>query len=536
MTEPVPGDSPRPGRTSGASAFLVGAGILLSRLAGLVRQRVFSHYLGISDAADAYTVGFRIPNFLQNLFGEGALSASFIPVYAGLLAQGRRDEARRVAGAIAGLLGLIVGVLVLAGVLETPLLIDLIAPGFSGEKRELTITLVRIFFPGAGLLVLSAWCLGVLNSHRSFLLPYAAPVLWNAAIIAALAWQGNRLQPGPLAVAAAWGAVVGSGLQFVIQLPAIWRLAGRPTPNLATDLEGVRSVVANFLPAFIGRGVVQISAYVDSIIATLLPSGAAAALGSAQMLYTLPVSLFGMSVSAAELPAMSGTTGTGPEVAAHLRTRLDDGLRRIAFFIVPSAAAFVALGGVIASALFQTGKFTAADSQYVWGILAGSAVGLLAGTLGRLYTSACYALRDTRTPLRFALIRVALTVLLGLLFALWVPPLVGLEARWGAAGLTASAGMAGWVEFYLLRRSMNLRIGRTGIAAPHLFRLWSAALIAAGAGWALLQVVGSWAPVPRACVVLAGFAAAYLGITALLGVDEVRDVADRFRRMTRRGT
>jgi len=536
MTAPDPGVSPRPGRTSGASAFLVGAGILLSRLAGLIRQRVFSHYLGISDAADAYTVAFRIPNFLQNLFGEGALSASFIPVYAGLLAQGRRDEARRVAGAVAGLLGLLVGGLVLVGVLATPLLIDLIAPGFSGAKRELSITLVRIFFPGAGLLVLSAWCLGVLNSHRSFLLPYAAPVLWNAAIIGALVWQGNRLEPGPLAIAAAWGAIVGSGLQFLIQLPAVWRLAGRPRPELTMDLPGVRTVLANFLPAFVGRGVVQISAYVDSIIATLLPSGAAAALGSAQMLYTLPVSLFGMSVSAAELPAMAGTVGTGPEVAAHLRKRLDEGLRRIAFFIVPSAAAFVALGGVIASALFQTGKFTAADSDYVWGILAGSAVGLLAGTLGRLYTSACYALRDTRTPLRFALIRVALTVLLGLLFALWVPALVGLEDRWGAAGLTASAGMAGWVEFYLLRRSMNARIGSTGIPMPHLVRLWTAAILAAGAGWGLLAAVRGFHPVPRAVLVLSAYAAVYLAVASVLKVEEVRDVTGRLRRAVRRGS
>ena len=535
MTATAPGASPRPGRTPGASAFLVGAGILLSRLAGLIRQRVFSHYLGISDAADAYTVAFRIPNFLQNLFGEGALSASFIPVYAGLLAQGRRDEARRVAGAIAGLLGLVVSGLVLVGVLATPLLIDLIAPGFSGAKRELTITMVRIFFPGAGLLVLSAWCLGVLNSHRSFLLPYAAPVLWNAAIIVALAWQGSRLEPGPLAIAAAWGAVVGSGLQFVIQLPAIWHLAGRPRPVLATDLPGVRTVVTNFIPAFVGRGVVQISAYVDSIIATLLPSGAAAALGSAQMLYTLPVSLFGMSVSAAELPAMAGTVGTGPEVAAQLRGRLDQGLRRIAFFIVPSAAAFVALGNVIASALFQTGRFTAADSDYVWGILAGSAVGLLAGTLGRLYTSACYALRDTKTPLRFALIRVALTVFLGLGFALWVPGLLGIEARWGAAGLTASAGMAGWVEFYLLRRAMNARIGSTGIPAGHLARLWGAALLAAGAGWGVLSRVASMAPVPRAMLVLTAYGAAYVAVTSILGVEEVRAITGRLRRGIQRG-
>src|SRR5512139_3704833 len=164
----------------GRWAFLVAAGILLSRLAGLVRQRIFSHYFGqVSDAADAFKAAFRIPNFLQNLFGEGVLSASFIPVYAGLLAQGKSEEADRVAGAIFSLLSLLVSILVLIGVLATPLLIAVIAPGFKGAKVELTVSLVRILFPGAGILVLSAWCLGVLNSHRRFFVSYTAPVAWN---------------------------------------------------------------------------------------------------------------------------------------------------------------------------------------------------------------------------------------------------------------------------------------------------------------------------------------------------------------------
>src|SRR5438094_5615241 len=180
-----------PPRT-GKSAIFVATGILISRLAGLVRARVFSHYFGLqSDAADAFNAAFRIPNFLQNLFGEGALSASFIPVYAALVARGERKDADRVAGAVGALLALVVAVLVLVGVLATPLLIAAIAPGFTGEKRELTIQLVRILFPGAGLLVLSAWCLGVLNSHHRFLLSYTAPVVWNAAMIATLAIFGG---------------------------------------------------------------------------------------------------------------------------------------------------------------------------------------------------------------------------------------------------------------------------------------------------------------------------------------------------------
>ncbi|MGH9931464.1 MAG: lipid II flippase MurJ, partial [Pyrinomonadaceae bacterium] len=159
-------------KSTGRSAFMVGAGILISRIVGLIRQRVFSHYFGLSPAGDAFSAAFKIPNFLQNIFGEGALSASFIPVYAKLLAHGDEDEADRVANAVLGMLALITSLIVVAGVLATPYVITLIAPGFAGETRELTIRLVRILFPGAGLLVMSAWCLGVLNSHHRFFISY----------------------------------------------------------------------------------------------------------------------------------------------------------------------------------------------------------------------------------------------------------------------------------------------------------------------------------------------------------------------------
>ncbi len=433
------------------------AGILVTRLTGLVRQRVFAHYFGLGPDADAFSAAFRIPNFLQNLFGEGALSASLIPVYASLVSRGENRKADRVAGAVLSLLALVVSALVLAGVLGTPVLISLIAPGFAGAKRELTIQLVRILFPGAGLLVLSAWCLGVLNSHRRFLLSYTAPVVWNAAMIATMVLYGGATLPR-LAVFLAWGSVVGSALQFAVQLPSVWLAA--PDLRLSLDIvsEEVRSVARNFVPVFISRGVVQVSAYVDTLLASLLPSGAVAALSSVQLLYTLPVSLFGMSVSAAELPAMSGEEDSA-EGRNALRIRLDAGLRRIALFVVPSAMAFIALGDVVAAAVFETGRFGHADTLYVWGILAGSAVGLLASTLGRLYASTYYALRDTRTPLRYAIVRVALTTLLGYLFAIPLPRLLGISQAWGAAGLTASAGLAGWVEMLLLRRGLNRRIG-----------------------------------------------------------------------------
>src|SRR6185312_6370873 len=155
---------------------------------GLVRDRVFAHYFGNSDAADAFRAAFRVPNILQNLFGEGVLSASFIPVYSRLLAEEDEEESGRVAGAVGAVLALTASLLVVAGMLAAPWLIWVIAPGFHGEKRDLTIHLVRILFPGAGLLVFSAWCLGILNSHRKFLLSYTAPVIWNFAIIGSFLW------------------------------------------------------------------------------------------------------------------------------------------------------------------------------------------------------------------------------------------------------------------------------------------------------------------------------------------------------------
>lgn len=528
MTTPGKAEALRSG--SRRHAFLVGSGIFLSRIAGLIRERAFAHYFGNSDAADAFRAAFKIPNFLQNLFGEGVLSASFIPVYAGLLAQEDEKEGRRVAGAVASLLALSTSALVLIGVLVTPYLIDVIAPGFSGEKRELTIRLVRILFPGAGLLVFSAWCLGVLNSHRKFFLSYTAPVIWNAAMIATLWRFGGRYAQYPLAEILAWGSVAGSALQVGVQLPAVLHLLRRLHLSLNFRAENVRTVVNNFAPVFLSRGVVQISAYIDSVLASLLTTGAVAALGYAQTLYLLPVSLFGMSVSAAELPAMSGARGDPKQVAEALRARLNSGLRQIAFLVLPSIVAFLALGDVIVAAIYRTGRFTHDDVIYVWGILAGATVGLLASTLGRLYASAYYALRDTRTPLRFAVVRVMLTTILGYLCAIPLPPMLGIEPRWGVAGLTISAGISSWVEFALLRRALNRRIGATGVGVEFLARLWAAALLAAAGGWAVRHYFGDHSPILLAVLALTPYGFIYFAATWALRLDEARSLFGRVSR------
>jgi putative peptidoglycan lipid II flippase len=500
---------------------LVAAGILASRVFGLVRQRVIAHYLGQSTApADAYAAAFRIPNFLQNLFGEGVLSASFIPEYTRLVASGDALEARRLAGAVASLLAALVTGVGAAGAAFSPALIDLLAPGFEGPRRDLAVTLTRILFPSVGLLVLSAWCLGVLNSHRRFLLSYAAPVGWNAMIIAATLWGAARGEPAERIVRwTVWGALAGSLVQLLAQLPLTLRLLGGLIPSFDTSSRHVQAVLRNFGPAFVSRGVVQISAFLDTLIASLLPLGAVAALTNAQMLYLLPVSLFGMSVAAAELPELAVAAGDEARTEA-LRERLARGSSQVAFFIVPCALGFLGLGHVMAGVVYQGGAFTRDDAYWVWGTLAAATVGLLPQALGRLLTTAYFALGDTRTTLRFATLRVSLALALGLVLALAAPRWLGLDPKWGTAGLALAGGLAGLLEYALLRRALVRRVGTWHGAGPSWLKLVGAAAIASLLGWAALGLVGAAGPVVGGLLVLGLFGLAYLGLTAALRVPE----------------
>ncbi len=519
---------------SGRYAALIGAGILLSRIAGLIRERIFSHYFGLSDAGDVFKAAFKIPNFLQNLFGEGVLSASFIPVYARLLAEDDERAANRVAGAVFSLLALFVSVLVLLGVLAAPILVDLIAPGFHEEKRAFLTRLVRIVFPGTGILVLSAWCLGVLNSHRKFFVSYAAPLAWNAVMIASLLGFGPRNEPYRLAEITAWASVAGSLLQFLVQLPTTLRLArglrlymGRRSPH-------VRRVAANFGPVVVSHGVVQVSAYIDNLLASFLSTGAVTALYNAQTLYLLPVSLFGMSISAAELPLMSAATGSSGEIAAALRSRIEAGLRRIAFFIVPSIVAFVALGDLVTGVIYQTGRFGRADTLYVWAILAGASIGLLANTWGRLYTSAFFSLHDTRTPLRFATVRVVFATILAYLAAFHIAPAAGVDRRWGVVGLVAASGVAAWIEFALLRRAFRRRISDVPVSSSFLAKLLAAALLAAAVAWAVKLALDVERPLSTGLIAIAAYGGVYLVATRAMGIAEMKSLIDRILSRTSR--
>ncbi len=518
---------------------------------GLVRQKLFAHYLGNGLEAAAFAAATRIPNVLQNLLGEGVLSASFIPTYAGLRAKGREADAKALAGAIFGLLALLVGLVVAVGLLAAPLLVSLIAPGYQGGARALTIALVRVIFPGTGVLVLSAWCLGVLNSHKRFFLSYAAPVVWNGAILVVLVALRD-VDAERLIHAVAWATVLGSALQFAVQLPAVFRLLGRIDPRPSLSAPGVSEVLRGFVPAVAARGVVQVSAYVDTAFATLLTERAVSALSYAQTIALLPVSLFGMAISAAELPDMSADAEKAEaERNQALFVRLEAGLGRLAFFVVPSAVAFVALGDVIAAVLLQGGRFTSVDSRLAWFILMGAGIALFAQTSGRLYSSAFYALKDTKTPLRFAVLRVTLGIGLGYYAVRVLPAQLGLGAELGVAAITATTGVTAWLEMVLLRRALAQRLGRLPNPGPIVAKVGVAAVIAAAVGlgvkWALgawrgfdAQAPGEWggslplpplaSPLLVAPLVLGSFGVVYGLVALLLRVPQASAVAKRVLR------
>jgi putative peptidoglycan lipid II flippase len=496
----------------------VGAGIFISRVFGFVRDRVVAHYFGSSDFADAWRAGLRLPNVVQNLLGEGTLSASMIPVYAEMLEEGREEDAARFAGAALGILSVTAGAVALVGWLVAPWLVGLFFWAWTPEKQALTVTVVRILFPMTGLLVLSAWALGILNSHRRFFVAYVAPVVWNlaqiVAVVGAAVYVGLGAQTPSLLLALAWGALVGGALQVVVQIPFLVGYVRGMRVSLGRGVEGVREGVRNFWPVLAARGVVNLSGWVDMILAGQLRNGALAVMGYAQTIYLLPISLFGMSIAASELPELSRMRGEAERVVSD---RVARALRRVMYFLVPSAAACLLLGDVLVGALYQTGEFAQAQTLVTWAVLGAYALGLPASASSRVLSSAFYAMRDTRTPARVAYLRVVVSAATG--FALMLPAdRFGFASlRVGAAGLALGASIGAWLEYALLRTALHRRIGSHGPGSGPVTRIALAAALATVAGVGVQLVAPGAHPTVTALETLLPFGVVYLAVAALLG-------------------
>jgi putative peptidoglycan lipid II flippase len=459
-----------------------------------------------------------MPNVVQNLLGEGTLSASMIPVYAEMLEEGREEDAARFAGAALGILTSVAGTLALLGWLLAPWLVGLFFWTWDAEKQALTVTLVRILFPMTGVLVISAWALGILNSHRRFFVSYVAPVVWNVAMISAViggaVYFGLEAQSRDLLLALAWGALAGGVLQLAFQIPFLVGYVRGMRASLGRGVEGVDEAVTNFWPVVAARGVVNLSGWIDMILAARLRDGALAVMGYAQTIYVLPISLFGMSIAASELPELSRMRGESAHVISE---RVSGALRRVTYFLVPSTLACLLMGDVLVAALYQTGEFGAAQSLVTWAVLAAYALGLPASASSRLLSSTFYALRDTKTPARIAYLRVAVSAALGI--ALMIPAdSFGFESlRVGAAGLAVGASVGAWLEYVLLRRALGRRLGPHGPGSGPVIRVALAAALATAGAVGVQLVVPAAHPIVIALETLLPFGVIYLTVAALLG-------------------
>ncbi len=503
--------------SQGRLAGSIAAGIIVARLLGFVRERVFAHYFGNSLAADAFRAALKIPNVIRNLLGEGTLAASFIPVYAALLERGEKEEARRLASTMASLLVLITAAAALLGILLAPVITDFAAPGFSGATRDLTVRLVEILFPMSGVMILSAWCLGVLNTHGKFFLSYAAAGMWNLAQIAVLVALGGYLLGARLVTALAWGALAGSLLQVAVQISTALKLMGGLRWELGLGLASVRRVIRNWGPVVVGAGVVQISSIVDTQLASLLSGGAVAMLGYAQLLATLPLSLFGVSIAAAALPGLSRDAAS--DARQELAGRISDSMRRLGFYIIPSAFGLASLSPWLVAALFQTGQFGTSDTELVAGVVAAYAIGLPAQASVKLLASGHYALGDTRTPVRIAVASVVTSAALAFALMQWL----------GVAGIALGSGLGAYLNLGLNYVTLERKVGP----------LWGArhgrdfgvaglgAMLASGAGILAGSHLGS--PWAAAVASSTGFGLVFSLVTLAGAHPDAKALARRFK-------
>jgi putative peptidoglycan lipid II flippase len=517
-------------RSSRVNSYIVGGCIFLSRIAGLIREILLAHFLGTSIYSDALKAALRIPNFLQNLFGEGVLSASFIPVYVRLIKHGDKEKAARLAKETGILLTILSFVALSLGILFSDFLVSIFAPGFSDETAQTTRTLLQIIFPGTALLVLSAWCLGILNSHRYFALSYSAPLFWNFSIILGLLFiyffYQSDLTLHEISIYTAWFILIGSVLQLGVQLPktfSLLRSNSQVSYSRSSRLsQSTWEVIKGFLPVSLGRGVVQISAYVDTIMASLLTSGSLSVLMYAQSIFLLPISVFGMAVSAAELPDLSEEEEGSLDYNSFME-RLYNAQERILFFILPSTFICIFLGSNIISILFESGEFTSDSVRYVSLTLSALSLGLTPSTLSRLLSSSLYALSYHRVVSVISISRLITGTLLGALFAFIILPYFEVSESLHITGIGLGSTIGAWVEVFLLRRVLIKHTqcplyiwGETQNFIKLLFACTLGILTAFALQYSL-ETYSRWLQI----VPVLGFGVSYLATCLFSGVPEV---------------
>jgi len=463
-------------------ATVIGTGTLLSRVLGFFRDMVIANFFGAGMAADAFFMAFRIPNLWRRLVGEGSLTISFIPVYTEYLTQRSEEETRKITHIAFTIAGVILLILTLLGILFSPILIRIIAPGWFTqypEKFQLTVTLNQIIFPYIFFMGLFALCMGILNSHRHFFAPAIAPIFLNISIIVSvfLFYHTFKIPVMTLAL----GVLVGGVIQFLFQIPFLWKKRITFRFNFNFRNPAIKRIGLLMVPGLIGTGLYQINTFIDMIFASFLPSGSVSYLFFADRLMEFPLGIFAIAIGMASLPSFSGLASQGK--MEELKETLYFTFRLVSFISVPAMVGLIALKTPIINLLFQRGLFDYSATEKTAFALLFYSVGLWAIAGSRIIAPAFYSLQDTWTPMKIALICLGANVIFR---AVLIFPLMH-------GGLALATSLSSTLNLILLFRKLGPKLGGIDIRKniQSLMRIFLCSLPMGLAAY-LICSIGNW--------------------------------------------
>jgi len=452
---PDPASSGKENKLNTKAAGVVGLAVMCSRVLGLIREQIFAWLFGGGKEMDAFTVAFRTPNMLRDLFAEGALSTAFITTFSKKIVHEGEDSAWRLASKVATLVIVALSIIVLIGIAIAPWLVKIMAPGFASVpgKAELTVQLARIMYPFILMVSLGALTMGMLNAKNVFGVPAMASSFFNIGSIfggVAVGWWIDPHFGTRALVGLACGTLIGGALQLGVQLPALRRVGFHFRPDFAWRDEGVRTILRQMGPAVIAASSVQLNVFINTWFASWLEDGTAYRLNIAFRLMQLPLGIFGVALGTVTLPALSRAAAQGR--SEDFRSLLAKGLRIALLLTVPATIGLLLLGRPIVSLLYEHGKFSGHATDQAAIALGGYAIGLCAYSCLKILSPAFYAIDRRKTPMFVSFGAVFLNVGLNYLFAF--------KLQWGIRGLALATGLVATANFLVLYFLMHRATGR----------------------------------------------------------------------------
>jgi putative peptidoglycan lipid II flippase len=519
-------------RLNTKAAGIIGLAVMCSRVLGLARELIFAALFGGGRALDAFTVAFRIPNLLRDLFAEGALSTAFVTTFSKTIARGGDEAAWRLANKVATMTALVLGALCILGVVFSDALVGLLAPGFDQDKAALTAHLTRIMFPFILLVSIAALVMGMLNAKNVFGVPAMASSFFNIGSIVGGLVLGYWIDPhfGPRAlIGLAFATVIGGALQLAVQLPSLARLGYRFRPDLRWRDAGVKAVLMLMGPSVIAASTTQFNVLINSIFASRLEDGAIFWLAAAFRLMQLPLGIFGVALGTVTLPLLSRLVVAGRMDA--FRSELARAMRWALLLTLPAMAGLMMLAEPIISLVYQHGKFNAYQAAQVAGALRYYAIGLAGYAALKVLVNAFYAMDRRKTPMLVSFLAVGLNLLFNWIFTV--------RLGWGHRGLAFSTGCIATLNFLLLYLLMQFHL--QGLESRRLLLLLVKVAVACGAlvavcaassHWLLAdwQEQTLWVKLSALLATVIVGAAVFAGCGVLLHIEELKELRDAVRR------